>query len=114
MECGCLGLPGVRDGTAFSTTLGLFGLVEGIQTSDAARLQRFSAWFWVPAAAMRYVHENAPRGDLDAVLQAVEEFAQQELWLKILGGSKARILRSSLRPGDRVLEHLGSGPEAFT
>ena len=88
------------------------------------------------------MQEHAPRGDLDATLQAVEDFAQGVQWLKaglmqvlcqkanalqmtcrpmsprnvnffracpvlqILGGSKARILQSCLRPGDAVLESL--------
>ena len=31
---------------------------------------------------LRYVQERAPRGNLDATLQAVEDFAQEVQWLK--------------------------------
>ena len=41
----------------------------------------------------RHVQENAPKGDLDAVLHAVEDFTQKVRWLK---AGKARSQGSML------------------
>ncbi|CAJ1460724.1 unnamed protein product, partial [Effrenium voratum] len=62
---------------------------------------------WKELELLAHVQHVAPRGSIDAALDAVEDFAQKVQWLKVLGGAKARLLQSSLRPGDNVVE-LGS------
>ena len=58
---------------------------------------------WKELDLLAYVRQHAVRGHLDATVKAVEDFARLR-WLKVLGGSKARLLQSCLRPGDAVLE----------
>ncbi|CAE8633249.1 unnamed protein product, partial [Polarella glacialis] len=56
------------------------------------------------ASVLDFVRRQAPQGDLEAVLSAMRDFAQQREWLKVAGGAKARLLEAVLRPGDVVLE----------
>ena len=58
---------------------------------------------WKELDLLAHVRQHAVRGHLDATVQAVEDFARVQ-WLKVLGGSKARLLQSCLRPGDAVAE----------
>jgi len=55
-------------------------------------------------AVFEFVRRRAPPGDISTAIAAVAEFAETVQWMKVMGGSKSRILESVLQPGDRVVE----------
>lgn len=69
-------------------------------------LERFSSQPRREQAVLDYVKENAPPGQPDATLQAMDEFARQQRWLMNIGPRKGRVLQEALaRAGaSRVLE----------
>jgi len=52
----------------------------------------------------QFVKSHATKGDLNSVLNAIETFAKQKSWLKIMGGAKRGLLEGTLQKGDRVVE----------
>lgn len=52
----------------------------------------------------KYVAKRATPGDIDSVLETIENFARTRLWLKIQGEDKRELLEKSIRAGDRIVE----------
>eukprot|EP00929_Paragymnodinium_shiwhaense_P107227 TRINITY_DN73302_c0_g1_i1.p1 TRINITY_DN73302_c0_g1~~TRINITY_DN73302_c0_g1_i1.p1 ORF type:complete len:1147 (-),score=266.32 TRINITY_DN73302_c0_g1_i1:43-3483(-) len=56
------------------------------------------------ASVLEFVKRFAKRGDLDGVIDSIEEYAKRYDWLKVAGGPKARLLEGCLQCGDAVIE----------
>jgi len=55
-------------------------------------------------SVFKYVRRKAVPGDIDSVMKAIEQFAEDRSWLKIQGDEKKELLQATIRPTDRIVE----------
>jgi len=53
---------------------------------------------------LKWVQEKSTPGDIDSVIEAIEQFAVERRWLKVQGDEKKVLLEKTLRPTDRIVE----------
>ncbi|CAK9080040.1 unnamed protein product [Durusdinium trenchii] len=78
--------------------------VSGFTSEPPFRVRRDRVHQSKEFSLLDFIVTRVPRGDLSALLATVKRFAGEKEWLKVAGGSKARLLQAVLRPGDRILE----------
>ena len=77
-----------------------FAKVSGFTSEPPFRVRRDRVHQSKEFSLLDFIVTRVPRGDLSALLATVKRFAGEKEWLKVAGGSKARLLQAGDSSGD--------------